>query len=46
MRDVLGLPWLTFNIFSMTGLVIVTVMHTFPFVYLLRRARCSRSTPL
>jgi len=35
MRDVLGLPSLTFNIFSMTGLVIVTVMHTFPFVYLL-----------
>ncbi|MEA2989643.1 MAG: iron(III) transport system permease protein [Alphaproteobacteria bacterium] len=35
MRDVLGLPWLTFNIFSMTGLVVVTVMHTFPFVYLL-----------
>jgi iron(III) transport system permease protein len=35
MRDVLGMPWLTFNIFSMTGLVIVTVMHTFPFVYLL-----------
>jgi iron(III) transport system permease protein len=35
MRDVLGLPWLTFNIFSMQGLVIVTVMHTFPFVYLL-----------
>lgn len=35
MRDVLGLPWLTFNIFSMTGLVMVTVMHTFPFVYLL-----------
>jgi ABC-type molybdate transport system permease subunit len=35
MRDVLRLPWLTFNIFSMTGLVIVTVMHTFPFVYLL-----------
>src|SRR5215203_2505018 len=34
-RDVLGLPWLTFNIFSMTGLVIVTVLHTFPFVYLL-----------
>src|SRR5690242_15766830 len=27
MRDVLGLPALTFNIFSMTGLVIVTVMH-------------------
>src|SRR3954463_5607893 len=34
-RDVLGLPWLTFNIFSMTGLVLVTVLHTFPFVYLL-----------
>ncbi len=35
MRDVLGLPLLTFNIFSMTGLVLVTVLHTFPFVYLL-----------
>jgi iron(III) transport system permease protein len=35
MRDVLGLPSLTFNIFSMTGLVFVTVPHTFPFVYLL-----------
>jgi len=35
MRDVLGLPWLTFNIFSMTGLVLVTVLHTFPYVYLL-----------
>src|SRR5258708_7611601 len=35
MRDVHGLPWLTFNIFSMTGLVIVTVMPPFPFVYLL-----------
>src|SRR5215510_7212614 len=35
MRDVAGLPWLTFNIFSMTGLVLVTVMHTFPFVFLL-----------
>ena len=34
-RDVLGLPFLTFNIFSMTGLVLVTVLHTFPFVYLL-----------
>jgi iron(III) transport system permease protein len=34
-RDVAGLPWLTFNIFSMTGLVLVTVLHTFPFVYLL-----------
>jgi iron(III) transport system permease protein len=35
MRDVAGLPWLTFNIFSMPGLVLVTVTHTFPFVYLL-----------
>ena len=35
MRDIAGLPWLTFNIFSMPGLVLVTVMHTFPFVYLL-----------
>jgi iron(III) transport system permease protein len=35
MRDVLGAPWLTFNVFSMPGLVLVTVMHTFPFVYLL-----------
>src|SRR6187397_280824 len=34
-RDVLGLPFLTFDIFSMTGLVLVTVLHTFPFVYLL-----------
>jgi iron(III) transport system permease protein len=34
-RDVLGMPFLTFNIFSMTGLVLVTVLHTFPFVYLL-----------
>jgi iron(III) transport system permease protein len=35
MRDVIGLPWLTFNIFSMAGLVLVTVLHTFPYVYLL-----------
>lgn len=35
LRDVAGLPWLTFNIFSMSGLVLVTVLHTFPFVYLL-----------
>src|SRR5439155_2205694 len=35
MRDIAGLPWLTFNIFSMPGLVLVTVMHTFPFVFLL-----------
>jgi iron(III) transport system permease protein len=34
-REVLGLPVLTFNVFSMTGLVLVTVLHTFPFVYLL-----------
>jgi iron(III) transport system permease protein len=34
-RDVAGLPWLTFNIFSMAGLVLVTVLHTFPYVYLL-----------
>ena len=34
-RDVWGLPWLTFNIFSMSGLVLVTVLHTFPFVFLL-----------
>jgi iron(III) transport system permease protein len=35
MRDVAGVPWLTFNIFSMAGLVVVTVIHTFPFVFLL-----------
>jgi iron(III) transport system permease protein len=34
-RDVLSMPALTFNVFSMTGLVLVTVVHTFPFVYLL-----------
>jgi iron(III) transport system permease protein len=34
-RDVLGVPGLTFNVFSMAGLVLVTVPHTFPFVYLL-----------
>ncbi len=34
-RDVLGMPFLGFNIFSMPGLVLVTVLHTFPFVYLL-----------
>jgi iron(III) transport system permease protein len=34
-REVVGLPWLTFNVFSMAGLVLVTVLHTFPFVYLL-----------
>lgn len=35
MRDVAGLPWLTFNVFSMSGLVMVTTLHTFPFVFLL-----------
>jgi iron(III) transport system permease protein len=34
-RDVLGAPALTFNVFSMAGLVLVTLPHTFPFVYLL-----------
>jgi iron(III) transport system permease protein len=34
-REVLGLPELTFNVFSMPGLVLVTVLHTFPYVYLL-----------
>lgn len=34
-RDVLGMPFLVFNIFSMSGLVLVTVLHTFPFVFLL-----------
>jgi iron(III) transport system permease protein len=34
-REALGAPALTFNIFSMAGLVLVTVLHTFPFVYLL-----------
>jgi len=34
-RDVLGMNALTFNVFSMAGLVLVTVPHTFPFVYLL-----------
>ncbi|GGH19552.1 ABC transporter substrate-binding protein [Alsobacter metallidurans] len=34
-RDVAGMPFLTVNVFTMTGLVLVTVLHTFPFVYLL-----------
>ncbi len=34
-REVLGAPWLTFNVFSMPGLILVTVLHAFPFVYLL-----------
>ena len=34
-RDVLGMPSLTFNVFSMSGLVMVTTLHTFPFVFLL-----------
>ena len=35
LRDRLDLPFLTFNIFTMPGLVLVTVLHTFPYVYLL-----------
>lgn len=31
----IDLPFVHFNIFSMPGLVLVTVLHTFPFVYLL-----------
>ncbi len=38
MRDVLNMPHLTFNVFSMAGLVLVTVLHTFPFVFLLARS--------
>ena len=34
LREVLGLNF-GFNIFTMSGLVFVTVLHTFPFVYLL-----------
>jgi iron(III) transport system permease protein len=34
-RDSLGMPALTFDVFSMAGLILVTVPHTFPFVYLL-----------
>jgi iron(III) transport system permease protein len=34
-RDALHLDALTFNIHSMAGLVLVTVVHTFPYVYLL-----------
>ena len=37
-RDLLGMPFLTFNVFSMSGLVLVTVMHTFPFIFLLARS--------
>jgi iron(III) transport system permease protein len=35
LREVVGAPWLTFNVFTMAGLVLVTVLHTFPFVFLL-----------
>src|SRR5262245_55383423 len=35
MREVVNAPSLTFNVFSMGGLVLVTVLHTFPFVFLL-----------
>ena len=34
-RKVIGAHWLTFNIFTMQGLVLVTVLHTFPYVFLL-----------
>ncbi|MCB4771504.1 iron ABC transporter permease [Ancylobacter sp. Lp-2] len=34
LREVLGID-VAFNIFTMSGLVFVTVLHTFPFVYLL-----------
>ena len=37
-RDVLHMPWLAANVFSMPGLVLVTAIHTFPFVYLLASA--------
>lgn len=33
--DTLGAPWLTVNIFTMSGLIFVTVLGTFPYVYLL-----------
>jgi iron(III) transport system permease protein len=35
LREVVGAPWLGFNVFSMSGLVLVTALHTFPFVFLL-----------
>lgn len=35
LHDATGSSSFTFNIFSMPGLVLVTVLHTFPFVYLL-----------
>jgi iron(III) transport system permease protein len=38
LRDVTGTTLFTFNIFSMPGLILVTVLHTFPFVYLLTSA--------
>lgn len=34
-REALSAPALTWNVHSMSGLVLVTVLHTFPFVYLL-----------
>jgi iron(III) transport system permease protein len=34
-RDVVGAPQLGFDIFSMSGLVLVTTAHTFPYVFLL-----------
>jgi iron(III) transport system permease protein len=38
LHQVTGVSWFTFNIFSMPGLILVTVLHTFPFVYLLTSA--------
>ncbi|HWP34743.1 MAG TPA: iron ABC transporter permease [Thermodesulfobacteriota bacterium] len=34
-RELLGLPGPLFNVFTMEGLVLVTVLHTFPYVFLL-----------
>lgn len=41
LHQVSGSDHLTFNIFSMPGLVLVTVPHTFPFVYLLAASALS-----
>lgn len=38
LRELTGSSLFTFNIFSMPGLILVTVLHTFPFVYLLTSA--------
>jgi iron(III) transport system permease protein len=41
LRHATGGSLFTFNIFSMPGLVLVTVLHTFPFVYLLTSSALS-----